>query len=258
MAARSDILVIIKGYRMTSCLIRILVFGVVSFAVSGNIGAEELPKIVQDQLTQVQPALNKAQGEYRKKVQDENNKLITIIQKAMEKATKAGKLDDALALKSALEKAKSGELLKPYLEPSTTDLLGNDTTVSDGPAVITFSTGDPVEVLAPNKQIFNNRDYLISEVSNELQGLHFTQRPFKEPTPITIKVLTGGVLHIAVGDPPDGLDFPALGFEVTSLYVQGAAGRYAVVRKLVRAGESITLPPSAKANSFPIFKARQP
>jgi len=246
---------------MTSCLIRILVFGVVgvvSFAVSGNIGAEELPKIVQDQLAVVQPALTKAQAEYRKKVQDENAKLITVIQKAMEKATKAGKLDDAVALKNALEKAKSGELLKPYLEPSTTDLLGNDAAASDGPAVITFSTGDPVEVLAPNKPIFNNRDYLISEVSNELLGLQFTQRPFKEPTPMTIKVLIGGVLHIAVGDPPDGLDLPALGFEVTPLYVQGAAGRYAVVRKLVRAGESITLPPSAKANSFPIFKARQP
>lgn len=235
-----------------SCVVALLL--VMSYATA----AEELPKIVQDQLAQVQPALNKAQGEYRKKVQDENNKLIAIIQKAMEKATKAGKLDDALALKSALEKAKSGELLKPYLEPSTTDLLGNDTTVSDGPAVITFSTGDPVELLAPNKPIYNNRDYLISEVSNELSGLHFIQRGFKEPAPCTLKVLVGGVLFVAVGDPPDGLDFPGLGFEPTPLYVQSATGRHVVMRKVVRAGDSITLPPSAKANSFPLFKARQP
>ena len=220
--------------------------------------AEEVPKIVQDQLAVVQPALSKAQAEYRKKVQDENAKLITVIQKAMEKATKAGKLDDAVALKSALEKAKSGELLKPYLEPTTADLLGTDAAVSDGPAVITFSTGDPVELLAPNKPAYNNRDYLISEVSNELLGLHFIQRPFKEPTPCTLKVLTGGVLFIAVGDPPDGLDFPGMGFEPTPLYIQTAACRHVVMRKVVRAGESITLLPSAKSNSFPIFKARPP
>lgn len=241
---------------MFSVLARLLLIaGVVAIAP-----AEDLPKVVQDQLATVQPALTKAQNEYRKKVQDENNKLIATIQKAMEKATKAGKLDDALALKSALEKAKSGELLKPYLEPSTSDLLGDGATggAGDGPAVITFSTGDPVEVLAPNKPAFNNRDYLISEVSNELQGLHFTQRPFKEPTPLTIKVLTGGVLHVAVGDPPDGLDVAALGFEPTPLYIQSAACRFPVVRKVVKAGESITLPPSAKSNSFPIFKARQP
>lgn len=225
-------------------------------ALSHAAAAEELPKIVQDQLAVVQPALNKAQSEYRKKVQDENNKLVTVIQKSMEKATRAGKLDDALALKSALEKAKSGELLKPYLEPSTTDLLGNDTAVSDGPAVITFSTGDPVDLLAPNKPLYRNRDYLISEVSNEMLGLHFIQRGFKEPAPCTLKVLSGGVLLIAVGDPVDGLDFAGLGFEPTPLYIQSATGRQVIVRKLVRTGESITLPPSAKTNSFPIFKAR--
>ena len=242
---------------MMVVITRLVVLAGVTAAACGH--AQELPKIVQDQLAVVQPALGKAQAEYRKKVQDENNKLVGVIQKAMEKATKAGKLDDALALKSALEKAKSGELLKPWLEPSTTDLLGNDSAAGDGgPAVITFSTGDPVEALAPNKPLFNNRDYLISEVSNELQGLHFIQRPFKEPTPLTIKVVTGGVLHVAVGDPPDGLDFAALGFEATPLYVQSATGRSPVVRRLVRAGESITLPPSAKTNSFPIFKARPP
>ena len=235
----------------------VIVLGLLGSVLSTST-AEELPKIVQDQLAVVQPALSKAQAEYRKKVQDENAKLITVIQKAMEKATKAGKLDDAVALKSALEKAKSGELIKPWLEPSTTDLLGNDSTAGDGPAVITFSTGDPVELLAPNKPIYNNRDYLISEVSNEMLGLHFIQRGFKEPAPCTLKVLTGGVLLIAVGDPADGLDFPALGFEPTPLYIQSATGRQVIVRKIVRTGDSITLPPSAKVNSFPIFKARQP
>ncbi len=222
--------------------------------------AEELPKIVQDQLAVVQPALSKAQAEYRKKVQDENTKLIVVIQKAMEKATKAGKLDDAVALKNALEQAKSGELIKPYLEPSVTDLLGNPQgpTVGaggDGPAVITLSTADPVEILVANKAIYNNRDYLISEVSKELQGLSFSQRSFKEPAPCTIKVVSGGVLYVAVGLPSEGLDFAGLGFVATDLFIQCATDRLVVVKKAVKAGETITLAPSAKTSSIPIWKA---
>lgn len=242
----------------------LLVVGLLGIVWSTG-AAEEVPKIVQDQLAVVQPALSKAQAEYRKKVQDENTKLISVIQKAMEKATKAGKLDDALALKSALEKAKSGELIKPYLEPSTTDLLGNDLAGgggsaggaggTDGFAVVTLSTGDPAETLAPNKAIYNNRDYLISEVSKELLGLSFAQRSFKEPTPCTLKVVTGGVLYVAVGVPSEGLDFTGLGFTPTELFIQCATDRLAVVKKTVKAGETITLAPSAKTSSIPIWKA---
>ena len=242
---------------------RIPAFAILFCFALGRMSAEELPKIVQDQLAVVQPALVKAQADYRKKVQDENAKLIVVIQKAMEKATKAGKLDDALALKNALEQAKSGELIKPYLEPSTSDLLGNPTgtgtggtgAASDGPAVITLSIGDPVETLAPNKAIYNNRDYLISEVSKELLGLSFVQRSFKEPAPCTIKVVTGGVLYVAVGVPSEGLDLAGLGFVPTDLVVACATDHLAVVKKVVRSGETITLAPTAKTSSIPIWKA---
>ncbi len=223
--------------------------------------AEELPKIVQDQLAVVQPALDKAQAEYRKKVQDENGKLVTVIQKAMEKATRAGKLDDALALKSALERARSGDLIKSFLEPSTTDLLGNPRgaggagATGDGPAAVTLSTGDPVASLAPNQPIFNNRDYLISEVSKELVGLSYSQRSFKEPAPCTITVVSGGILYVAVGVPSEGLDFAGLGFTPTELFIACATDRLAVVKKAVRAGDTITLAPSAKTSSIPIWKA---
>jgi hypothetical protein len=223
---------------------------------------QELPKIVQEQLAVVQPALAKAQADYAKKVQDENAKLVAVIQKAMEKATRAGKLDDALALKSALEQARSGELIKPYVEPSTTDLLGNAPgsgagagAGADGLAVVTLSTGDPVDTLAPNKAIYNNRDYLISEVSKELLGLSYAKRSFKEPAPCTIKVVAGGVLYVAVGVPVEGLDFAGLGFVPTELAVACATDRLAVVKKIVRTGETITLAPSAKTSSFPIWKA---
>ncbi len=217
--------------------------------------ADELPKIVRDQLDVVQPAIAKAQAEYAKKVRDENAKLIVVIQKAMEKATKAGKLDDAVALKNALELAKSGELLQPFVEPTTSELLGLGAVAdANGPAVITLSTGDPVGTLAPNKQAFDNRDFLFSAVAKELMNLSYAQRSFKQPAPCTIKVVAPGVLYVAVGKPGDGLDLASLGFTETDLEIAHAAGHQAIVKKTVRAGETITLPASATINSFPIWK----
>lgn len=218
--------------------------------------AEELPKIVRDQVDAVKPALAKAFADYSKKVIDENNKLVAGIQKAMEKATKAGKLDDALALKDALEKAKNGELLKEFLEPTTESLLGTTAPDTSTMAVVTLSIGNPVESLAANKPLYDNRDYLISEVSKELQGLSFVQRSFKEPTPCTVKVAKGGILYIAVGVPSEGLDFEKLGFAKTELKIKAASGEFAVVKKVVKAGEVIELAPSAATCSIPIWKAK--
>ena len=218
--------------------------------------AEELPKVVREQVDAVKPALAKAFADYSKKVQDENNKLVANIQKAMEKATKAGKLDEALALKAALEKAKNGDLLKEFLEPTTESLLGTTSPTTDVIAVITLSTADKVETLAPNKAAYNNRDYLISEVSKELQGLSFAQRGFKEPAPCLIKVVKGGILYVAVGIPSDGLDFEDMGFAKTEFKIHVPNGQLAIVKKVVMAGETIELAPSALTNSFPIWKAK--
>lgn len=217
---------------------------------------EELPKIVRDQVDAVKPALAKAFADYSKKVTDENNKLVAAIQKAMEKATKAGKLDDALALKAALEKAKSGELLKSFLEPTTEDLLGTTAPDTATHAIVTLSIDNPVESLAANKQIYDNRDYLISDVPKELQGLSFVQRSFKEPAPCTVKVAKGGILYVVVGVPSDGLDFEKLGFAKTDLKIKAASGEFAVVKKVVKAGEVIELAPSAATCSIPIWKAK--
>ncbi len=217
--------------------------------------AEELPKIVRDQLDVVQPAIAKAQAEYARKVRDENAKLIVVIQKAMEKATKAGKLDDALALKSALEQAKSGELLQPFIEPTTGDLLGLAQADTGGMALVTLSIGNPVATLAPNKAAFDNRDYLFSEVAKDLMNLSFVQRSFKEPGACVVKVVAPGLLYVAVGTPSDGLDFAGLGFETTDLKIRSTAGEQSIVKKAVHAGEVITLAPSAIINSFPIWRA---
>lgn len=218
--------------------------------------AEELPKVVRDQLETVKPALVKAHTDYSRKVSEENNKLIALIQKAMEKATKAGKLEDALALKDALEKAKSGELLKEFLEPATEDLLGTTAPDTTTHAVVTLSIGNPVGSLAANQPLYDNRDYLISEVPKELQGLSFVQRSFKEPGPCTVKVAKGGILYIAVGVPGDGLDFEKLGFAKTELKIKVATGEFAIVKKVVKAGETIELAPTATSSSVPIWKAK--
>jgi hypothetical protein len=218
--------------------------------------AAELPKIVRDQVETVKPALAKAYADYSKKVQEENNKLVAAIQKAMEKATKAGKLDDALALKDALEKARNGELLKEFLEPTTEDLLGTTSPTTDALAVVTLSLGNPVAALAANLPFYDNRDYLISEVSKELQGLSFVQRSFKEPGPCTVKVVKGGILYLVVGVPGDGLDLEKLGFAKTDLHIKAATGEFAVVKKVVKAGETIELAPTATTSTVPIWKAK--
>ncbi len=191
-----------------------------------------------------------------KKVTDENAKLVANIQKAMEKATMAGKLDEAVALKAALEKAKNGDLLKEFLEPTTESLLGTTGPTTDTIAFITLSTAVKVETLAANKAAYNNRDYLNSKVSKELQGLSFAQRGFKVPAPCLIKVVKGGVLYVAVGIPSDGFDFEDMGFAKADFKIHVPNGQLAIVKKVVMAGETVELAPSALTNSFPNWKAK--
>ncbi|MBA3683646.1 MAG: hypothetical protein H0W72_00135 [Planctomycetes bacterium] len=219
---------------------------------------EPLPKAVLEQIEASKPALDKAFSDYRKKVIDENNKLVALIQKAMEKSTKAGKLDEAIALKSALEKARNGDLLRDYLEPTTADLIGG---VGGEPragaiASVTLSTNDPIAELAVNKPVYDNRDYLISEVPKELLGLTFAQRSFKEPAACTVKVISSGTLYLALGVPNDGKEFEDQGFVKTDLQLKCTTGPLSILRKSVRAGDSITISVMAITNSFPIWKAR--
>lgn len=243
------------NHSLTVILTRvILVVGIAGCALA----AEELPKVVVDQLEAVTPAIAKAYADFSKKVNDENGKLIIAIQKAMEKATKAGKLDDALALRAALEKAKNGDFIKAYLSPNVDDLLGAraGNPPVDAIATVTTSTEDPVETLAPNMPTYDNRDYLFSDVPKELMGLAYLQRPFKEPAPCTVKVVKAGMLYVAVGVPNDGKEFETQGFAKTDLKLSTATGQLLIVKKIVRAGETITLSPNATTNSFPIWKAK--
>ena len=89
-------------------------------------GEAETPKVVQDQLNALRPDLEKAKIEYSKKLTVINNKLIASIQTAMTKETRAGNLDNALALKTALEKAKAGDFIDQVLSQPASDLLAND------------------------------------------------------------------------------------------------------------------------------------
>ncbi|MBA3936268.1 MAG: hypothetical protein H0X38_02315 [Planctomycetes bacterium] len=220
--------------------------------------ADELPKVARDQLDNSGPALAKAFGDFRKRLLEENAKLVATLQKALEKATKAGNFDEAVAVKKALEQAKSGELMRAFIAPALADPFGDGTLGADpdGPAVVTLSTGDPVGNLAANQPAYSNRDYLFSAVPAALQGFSYAKRPFKEPAACTLKVVGGGVLYVVVGTPPDGLDLPALGFVATDMSVKCTTGHLPIVKKQVRAGETIVLPASAVTNSFPIWKAK--
>lgn len=82
--------------------------------------------IVDEQVEKIRPNLEKLKSEYSKKVQLENDKLIKVIQGAMEKETKAGHLDNALALKEALVKASAGDYIADILSPPIGDLLDSD------------------------------------------------------------------------------------------------------------------------------------
>ncbi len=88
--------------------------------------AEETPKVVRDIIESVRPNVDKARQEYAKKAKIENDKIVAQIKKALETATKAGKFDEAIALKAALEKAGNGDYLNELLNVSATDLLGEE------------------------------------------------------------------------------------------------------------------------------------
>ena len=102
---------------------KILMYFILFAASSIAAVEDEIPKIVNDQLDQIFPNIEKAKTEYAKKVKAENDKLCKVIESAMSKETKAGNLDNAMALKNALEKAKAGEYITDLLNPPVNDLL---------------------------------------------------------------------------------------------------------------------------------------
>jgi len=85
----------------------------------------EPPKIVKDQLEKVHPAIQKAKAEFAKVVKSENDKLIKILEAALTKESKLGNLENAVALKTALEKAKNGDYMDELLRADIADLLGD-------------------------------------------------------------------------------------------------------------------------------------
>lgn len=105
-------------------MLRLLVFAVL--AVSSIDGGEgENPKVVQDLLDRIKPSIEKAREEYGRKVRLENEKLCKAIESAMSRETRAGNLDNALALKAALEKARNGGFIADLVNPPLEDLLGD-------------------------------------------------------------------------------------------------------------------------------------
>jgi len=89
------------------------------------LGAEDRPKVVQEVLDAVKPALERAKAEYARKAKAENDKVVAQLRKSLEAATKAGKLDEAVALKAALEQANKGVFLDEMLAVDAGDLLGD-------------------------------------------------------------------------------------------------------------------------------------
>lgn len=91
--------------------------------------AEDL-KVVLDALDLIRPNVEKAKSEYGKKIKAENDRLIAILKKSLEIATKAGKFDDAISIKTALDKAQSGEYLAMMITPPIDDLLSDNPPIS--------------------------------------------------------------------------------------------------------------------------------
>ena len=103
----------------------VVLSGLMLLLVAACLAAEDRPRVVQEILDSVRANVDRAKAEYGRKVKAENDKVVTQIRKAMEAATKAGKLDEAVALKAALEKAGTGEYLDEMLAVDAGDLLGD-------------------------------------------------------------------------------------------------------------------------------------
>lgn len=82
------------------------------------------PRIIQDQIDAVVPALTMHRSAYARSVNAENDKLVKGLYEAMEQELKAGRLESVLVLKEALAKARDGSLIEPYINPTVSDLLG--------------------------------------------------------------------------------------------------------------------------------------
>jgi len=80
--------------------------------------------LVEEQLSQIRPALERHKADYAKKVKAENDKLCKALETALTKQVRAGDLDSANALKAALEQARAGEFIEELLNPPAIDLLG--------------------------------------------------------------------------------------------------------------------------------------
>lgn len=86
-------------------------------------GEAELPEAARKALDGMRASLEKARSDYATRVKDENQRLVKILKAEQERQTKAGKLEQAMAVKDMVDRAQRGEYIEPLLNPSAGDLL---------------------------------------------------------------------------------------------------------------------------------------
>jgi len=118
---------------------------IIIFVTSWLLAEEQFPAIVIDQFNIIKPNLEKARQEYSRKVKNEHDKFVKAIELSLVRETKAGRFDNAMALRGALEKVKSGDFLAEWLAPVAGDLISE---AGSGNELIIRA--DKIKSMAPN------------------------------------------------------------------------------------------------------------
>lgn len=218
--------------------------------------AEAEPKLVAEQIEQIRPAVERAKVEYLKKVRAENDRLVRQLETAMQRETKAGNLEGALALKAALERAKDGVYLAELMNPTYEDLLGAAGQPSG--AQIELPPHIASATLAEGKTLSPNKSYVFGEVPKELAGLRYAQFNHRESRPYVLKASRAGLIHLAMHRNAPVAEFEKLGFVRTelSLPVTWNAGNLLVMSRRIKAGEEIAIPGDEWVTPIPLWEAR--
>jgi hypothetical protein len=214
---------------------------------------EAEPAIVAEQLAQIRPAIERAKLEYQRKVRIENERLIKILETAQSRETRSGNLEQALAIKDAIEKAKKGVFVEGLMNPTYVDLL--EAGVGPREALIEITPRVATDLLAEGRLLSPNKGYQFAEVPKEFAGLRYAQFNHREPVAYTIKALRPGRIMLAVHRNAPLAEFEKLGFErlATPLAVVWQAGNLAVLGRRLEAGEVITIPADEWVTPVPIW-----
>lgn len=129
------------------------------FALFLPLTAAELPRGAERALVSYEKAAAKALAEYDKAMADAIAEVVDELSDEMDKATRAGDLDQALAIRSKIEE------LTPAPEEGA-DVVGGDVTT---PARMLVDNG--TEGLKPiHGSLFTNRNYSLTSVPDPIQG----------------------------------------------------------------------------------------